>query len=53
MKGGDFYPDPRFTSDGMKIAWAQRAHPDMPWEGTEIWVADASEDDQVTVVAVK
>lgn len=41
--GQDFYSDPRFSHDGSKICWKQWDHPDMPWTGNELYVADWSE----------
>jgi len=37
-KGRDFYADPAF-SDG-KVAWLEWDHPDMPWDSTELKIAD-------------
>jgi len=41
VSGADFYAHPRFSPDGRKLAWIQWFHPDMPWEGGELHVADA------------
>ena len=38
--GADFYAGPQFSPDGMRLTWIQWYHPDMPWEGSEIHVAD-------------
>ncbi|EIN04429.1 alpha/beta-hydrolase [Punctularia strigosozonata HHB-11173 SS5] len=40
VSGIDFYSSPRFSPDGTRLAWQQWSHPDMPWEGSEIFVAD-------------
>jgi dipeptidyl aminopeptidase/acylaminoacyl peptidase len=40
VTGPDFVSDPRFSSDGTRICWLQWHHPDMPWDGTELCVAD-------------
>jgi Tol biopolymer transport system component len=40
VEGADFYSHPKFNPDGTKISWLQWQHPDMPWTGTEVYVAD-------------
>lgn len=40
VEGADFYSHPKFSHDGRKVSWIQWNHPDMPWTGTELYVAD-------------
>ncbi|KAI9745281.1 MAG: hypothetical protein M1818_001561 [Claussenomyces sp. TS43310] len=38
-RGADFYSTPRFSGDGRAVCWLQWNHPDMPWTGTQLYVA--------------
>ncbi|KAG9315056.1 Alpha/Beta hydrolase protein [Chiua virens] len=40
VAGADFYAAPVFNPSGTKVAWQEWYHPDMPWEGSVISVAD-------------
>ncbi|PPQ78775.1 hypothetical protein CVT25_010648 [Psilocybe cyanescens] len=49
ISGADFYALAKFSPDGDKLAWIQWFHPDMPWEGGELHVADVVFSDDKTL----
>lgn len=44
VSGNDFYASPRLNPDGSQLAWITWNHPNMPWDGTELWVAEVKTD---------
>jgi len=44
VAGNDFYSTPRLSPDGNTLAWLTWRHPNMPWDGTELWIAAVQPD---------
>ena len=44
VSGNDFYSSPRLSPDGSHLAWLTWNHPNMPWDGTELWVGEIRKD---------
>ncbi|HXI45704.1 MAG TPA: prolyl oligopeptidase family serine peptidase [Candidatus Acidoferrales bacterium] len=43
-RGADFYAAPRLSPDGRQLAFVRWYHPNLPWDGTELLLADVAED---------
>ncbi len=43
-QGRDFYAAPRLSPDGRRLAWLAWDLPNMPWDGSELWVAEVGPD---------
>jgi dipeptidyl aminopeptidase/acylaminoacyl peptidase len=42
--GHDFFSSPRLSPDGRLLAWLAWDHPNMPWNGTGLYLADLAPD---------
>lgn len=40
VAGNDFYSTPRLSPDKTRLCWLTWNHPNMPWDGTELWVGE-------------
>lgn len=48
IEGNDFYSSPRVSPDRTQLAWLTWSHPNMPWDGCELWVGEFGEDGSLT-----
>ncbi len=44
ISGHDFYSSLRVSPDGTRLAWLAWNHPNMPWDGCELWVGELAAD---------
>jgi dipeptidyl aminopeptidase/acylaminoacyl peptidase len=47
IAGRDFYAFPRVSPDGRRLAWTCWDAPNMPWDGTELWVGELDADGSI------
>jgi dipeptidyl aminopeptidase/acylaminoacyl peptidase len=49
IDGHDFLAAPRLSPDGKTLVWLSWDHPDMPWDGTRLWLAPIDQTKAATV----
>lgn len=47
LTGSDFYSSPRLSPDGSQLAWLTWDHPHMPWDSSQLWVAQLNNDGSI------
>src|SRR5438132_9140858 len=47
VSGNDFYSSPRVSPDGSRLTWLTWNHPNMPWDGCELWTGEIAEDGSI------
>jgi dipeptidyl aminopeptidase/acylaminoacyl peptidase len=45
--GNDFYSSPRLNLNSSRLAWLTWNHPNMPWDGTELWTSKLTGDGSI------
>ncbi|MBU2886138.1 S9 family peptidase [Gilvimarinus agarilyticus] len=47
ITGEDFYSNPRLSPDGRTLAWLSWTHPNMPWDSTQLHLADVADNGEL------
>ena len=48
VSGNNFYSSPRLSPDNSQISWLSWNHPNMPWDSTQLWIADINNDGSIS-----
>ena len=43
VSGADFYAYPRISPDSKQLCWIEWQHPNMPWDSTQLWRANLTD----------
>jgi hypothetical protein len=46
--GHDFYASPRLSPDGRWLAWLAWDHPNMPWNGTQLYLGEVAQNGAIS-----
>ncbi len=49
VTGADFYASPCMDMVRSKLAWMSWNHPSMPWDGSEVWLADLDDEGNLLI----
>jgi dipeptidyl aminopeptidase/acylaminoacyl peptidase len=47
VSGNDFYSNPRIDPAGTRLCWLTWNFPNMPWDGSELWVGNMASDGSI------
>ena len=48
VQGNDFYASPKLNAASTRLCWQTWNHPNMPWDGNQLWLADIDSDGQLS-----
>lgn len=48
--GADFYSSPRLSPDNSQLAWLSWNHPNMPWDNTQLYLAEINNDGSLSKI---
>lgn len=51
--GADFYMQPVWSPDGTRLAWVEWDHPNMPWDGSRLVLAQLSNEGLPQIVSIQ